>query len=270
MPMMPVPSGMSTPLGTSAMHLSPIMAVALEFKKMRHKHLVALSAVLLAFQLLWIAVIASQTVKQTNEFIAVFFQMPMMNAIFLPLLSAVVASTACDVENRGNMYKELLTMQRPRTLFSAKWVCVAIILGVFVSLQTTSVVLFSSSRGFVNLPGPAFLALYGVSTFAVCLLVATVIQVLSLFSPSQFLPLATGVGLSFLGLFSMFLPQAVSRLVPSAYFGLLGMVDMAFDSVTGSSTFSTRPWSIGDFIIVVAATAVIYILAGRAFSRREL
>ena len=26
----------------------------------------------------------------------------------------------------------------------------------------------------------------------------------------------------------------------------------------------------GDFIIVVAATAVIYILAGRAFSRREL
>ena len=156
-------------------------------------------------------------------------------------------------------------MQRPRTLFSAKWVCVAIILGVFVSLQTTSVVLFSSSRGFVNLPGPAFLALYGVSTFAVCLLVATVVQVLS-----QFLPLATGVGLSFLGLFSMFLPQAVSRLVPSAYFGLLGMVDMAFDSVTGSSTFSTRPWSIGDFIIVVAATAVIYILAGRAFSRREL
>ena len=99
---------------------------------------------------------------------------------------------------------------------------------------------------------------------------ATVVQVLSLFSPSQFLPLATGVGLSFLGLLSMFLPQAVSRLVPSAYFGLLGMVDMAFDSVTGSSTFSTRPWSIGDFIIVVAATAVIYILAGRAFSRREL
>lgn len=109
-----------------------------------------------------------------------------------------------------------------------------------------------------------------VSTLAVCLFVATVVECLCLFIANQFVPLVVGVALSFLGLFSMYLPAYVSVFVPSSYFGLLSTVGMSYDYATEVITWSTVAWPVGYFAVIVLVTVAAFALSLRAFARKEL
>ena len=84
------------------------------------------------------------------------------------------------------------------------------------------------------------------------------------------MPLVVGVALSFLGLFSMYLPAYVSVFVPSSYFGLLSTVGMSYDYATEVITWSTVAWPVGYFSVVVLVTVAAFALSLRAFARKEL
>ena len=123
--------------------------------------------------------------------------------------------------------------------------------------------------GFQSVPASESLVLW-VSTLAVCLFVATVVECLCLFIANQFVPLVVGVALSFLGLFSMYLPAYVSVFVPSSYFGLLSTVGMSYDYATEVITWSTVAWPVGYFAVIVLVTVAAFALSLRAFARKEL
>ena len=112
------------------------------------------------------------------------------------------------------------------------------------------------------------LAIYWVSTCVVCVFCASLAQALSLLAANQFVPMVTGVVLSFFGLFSMYFPEAIMRMVPSAYFGLLSTVGVSMQD--GVATYVSRPWAWGYAVVLVVATALLSVLAARAFSRKEL
>lgn len=249
-----------------------LAALRIELAKLRHKHLVPIALAILAVQLVWLGATASRSVQSNPgvEAIALFYQMPLLNAIFLPLLSTIIASTVCDIENRGAMLKELLTMQRARGLFAAKWAVIAMVLGVVIAAQTIVLLVMAGGLGFAGTVPGGTVAAYWISTLAVSVFIATLAEVLSLFCANQFLPLVVGVGLSFLGLFAMYLPEAASYVVPSAYYGLLSTVAMSYDEVAGVASYGVVPWPVEIFALVVVATAVLYLLASRAFTRREL
>lgn len=251
-------------------HGAPRRAMALELRKLRRKHLPLAALALLVAQLAWVGASLARGERGGAGYLRLFYTLSLANAVFLPLLSAVVASTVADVENRGHMLKVLLTAQPASGLFAAKWATSAMALAGFVAVQELAFVGLMAALGF---PGPisaGLLATYWASTVAVCLLVATIAQVLALFSASQFLALACGVALSFLGLFALYLPRAVAHLVPSAYFGLLSTVGMSYDAARGATVFYEAPWDLAALAVVVAATAVLYVGANRAFSRKEL
>ena len=48
------------------------------------------------------------------------YQMPLVNAIFLPLLSMVVSSRICNIEHKGLMLKQLCCMESPGKLYDVK------------------------------------------------------------------------------------------------------------------------------------------------------
>ena len=246
-----------------------VRSVHLEFRKAHRKHLWLVSFALLAVELAWLVYSETRSDLPVTDYREFLFQLPILNAIFLPLLATVVASTVCDIEFRANMLKELLVMERPGTLYAAKWLACALVLAAVVAVQAAALVAIGSYFGYGSFP-PAELALYCMSTFAVCLFIATVIQVLSFFSSNQFVPLAAGVALAFFGLFSMYLPPIVAQFVPSSYFALLSTVGMVYDEATRVSTFFPVDWSYPHFLVIVVLTAVLYALSARTFSRKEL
>lgn len=249
-----------------------LVALRLELAKLRHKHLVLATLAICAVQLVWLGVTVAHSVRGNPrlESLALFYQAPLLNAIFLPLLSAIVASTVCDIENRGSMFKELLTMQRARGLFAAKWAAIALALGIVVTVQTVALLAMAGGLGLAGTPPASTVAAYWASTLAVSMFAGTLVEVLSLFSANQFLPLVVGVGLSFLGLFAMYLPEAAAYVVPSAYYSVLSTVGMSYDETLGVASYGIEPWPVGAFALVVAATVVLSALASRAFARREL
>ena len=238
----------------SARPVSLLRGVHLEFKKARRKHLWLISFALLVVELAWLTYQETRSELPVTDYRELLFQLPILNAIFLPLLATVVASTICDIEFRANMLKELLVMEKPSTLYAAKWLACMLVLAVVVIVQTAALVAIGSYFGYGVFPA-GDLALYAISTFVVCLFIATVIQVLSFFASSQFIPLAVGV---------------VAQFVPSSYYALLSTVGMVYDEATRTSTFFSIDWSLAHFLVIVVLTAVVYVLSARAFSRKEL
>ena len=95
-------------------------------------------------------------------------------------------------------------------------------------------------------------------------------MVLALRFKNQFVPLAAGLILGFLGLMSMFFPPAVMRLSPAAYYGLLSNVRMVWDPDTRVVTYFRQPFSWSDLSLLLAATAVLYGWGRRDFGNREV
>ena len=154
-------------------------------------------------QLLWLAyVVLVHPSDGFTDYRILLFQIPLLNAVFLPLLSCVVSSTECDVETRGNMFKSLLTMQRAGALFWIKWLFSAGLMAAVVTLQTVVLTILAGAGGLDAIPAGE-LVVYWVSTFAVCVFCTSLAQALSLLTRSQFAPMVVGVALSFFGLFSM-------------------------------------------------------------------
>lgn len=243
--------------------------VLLELGKGRRKHLWLICAAMLGALLLWFGYQSARQVEVTSDYRVLLYSLPTVNAVFLPLMSAVVASTVCDIENRANMWKELLTMERAEDLFCAKWLTCALVLSAVVTVEVASSSAIGGALGFQPIPMGEVFVLW-VSTLSVCLFVATVVECLCLFVANQFVPLVLGVALSFLGLFSMYLPTAVSALVPSSYFGLMSTVSMSYDAATGVITWGSAAWPVGYFAIIVLLTVAAFSLSLRAFARKEL
>lgn len=246
-----------------------VRQVLLEFGKGRRRHLWLICAAMLAVLLLWFGYQAAHQSEATTDYRRLLFALPVVNAVILPLLSAVVASTVCDIENRANMWKELLTMERPRDLFCAKWLTCALVLAAVTTVEVAAACVIGVVLGYRSIPAGQTAALW-VSTLAVCLFVATVIECLCLFVANQFAPLVAGVALSFLGLFSMYLPPAVSAFIPSSYYGAMSTVRISMDAATGTVTYSTVPWPVGYLVAIILITAVVFALSLRAFARKEL
>lgn len=263
--------------GTIVVRTTPAVAprpgmvrqVLLEFRKSRRRHLWLICAVMLAVLLLWFGYQAAHQSEATTDYRRLLFALPVVNAVILPLLSAVVASTVCDIENRANMWKELLTMERPRDLFCAKWLTCALVLAAVTTVEVAAACAIGAILGYRPIPANQIATLW-ISTLAVCLFVATVIECLCLLVANQFLPLVAGVALSFLGLFSMYLPPVVSAFIPSSYYGAMSTVRISMDAATGTVAYNTVPWPVGYLVAIVLITAVIFALSLRAFTRKEL
>lgn len=243
--------------------------VLLELRKGRRKHLWLICSAMLGALLVWFGYQSARQVEVTADYRVLLYSLPTANAVFLPLLSTVVASTVCDVENRANMWKQLLALERAEDLFCAKWLACALVLAVMVTAEVASACAVGGVLGFQPVPaGEGFV--FWASTLSVCLFVATVAECLCLFIANQFVPLVMGVALSFLGLFSMYLPRAISAFVPSSYFGLLSTVGMSYDYATGVITWNTVPWPVGYFVVIVLLTVAAFAVSLRAFARKEL
>ncbi len=48
------------------------------------------------------------------------YELPLINSIFMPLLSIIVSSRLCDIEHKGSMLKQLAVTKKRGQIYDAK------------------------------------------------------------------------------------------------------------------------------------------------------
>ena len=249
-----------------------MLSVRLEWQKARRKRLWRIALGMAAVQGLWLAwAVRSMTPADAAQgFLGSLYQFPMINAIVMPVLIAVLMSRLCDMEHRGGGFKQLFPLQPAGRLFDAKLVLGGLYLLAVTALQLGSMLLVGRWKGFGDTLLPSYAALYLLGQFSVSMLLALMLEGLSIRCRNQFVPLAAGLILGFLGLMSMNLSYALMHLSPASYYGLLSTVAMTWDRATRVVTYFHRPFAWGDLAVVWAAFAALYLWIRRSFARMEV
>lgn len=249
-----------------------MMALRLEFKKMRHKHALLLTLLFLGFILLWqFWMLADQKPElraQGNH--SLLYQLPMLNVIILPIYAAVLATRLCDIEHRADSFKQLFVLQRPAVVFAAKLVYLALYNLVLTGLEAAAVTVLGRIYHFTDEISAGQLAVLLLTQWGVTTFISLLLQVIALYFANQFVPFAAGLVFAFLGLLSMFFPPVVMRLVPSAYYGLLATVWQQYTEATRTIVYYERPFSFLDAGILLAVFVALYLLGRHAFCRKEV
>ncbi|MCC6099812.1 MAG: ABC transporter permease [Olsenella sp.] len=248
-----------------------MVAVALEFAKLRRRNVWSLCLGAAALCVAWMASDAARAAQGAADGTsALLYMAPIVNSIVMTLFAAVVSSRACEVDHEAQALKELLCLQRAGTVFAAKLACSLVLIAAAVALETVGLDALASYKGFADRPGAVGLAAFAACQIGPAFAVAALVQAVALRWENQFASLAVGLGLSLTGLFSLFFPPAVQRLVPSGYFGLLSCVRMDWDPVARTTSFYSVPFPWGDAALLAAMCAALVAVSAWWFSRKEL
>jgi hypothetical protein len=198
------------------------------------------------------------------------YQFPLLNSIMMPVIAAVVASRLCDIEHKGQALKLLETVMPSGHLFSAKFICGALYMISAVLMQLIVIVIVGYAFGFEGNPPIDKLFYYFFFTTAVNLTILLLQQVLSLLILNQMVPLAVGIIGSFAGLFIMYFPQNLGRLILWGYYGVLMFVGMNWDRASRITDFYYAPIDWPGLLILAGMFCAIYIVGRALFVRKEM
>ncbi len=228
----------------------------------------------LAIILLWTGWVARDPdpVMQETGYTYMTTTLLLLNSIFLPITAAVMASRLMDMENKGNTYKLLCTLQEKSTIFTCKLLLASCHLLVFFAAETALLFGIGQWAGFTqSFPVGDYLRLQGIG-YATCLLLFILQMFFSLLLANQLYPLFIGLIGSFLGLFSMFLPNGSFLLYwcPWSYFTLGGSHLMVYEETTREMTFLRIPFNYTGGIVLFAALLTACFAVRRYFLRKEV
>ncbi len=247
-------------------------ALDVEFRKIRRRKVWLIVAAMIFVQLLW----ALWSVRQMDAhglaqgWMRCLYQFPLLNAIMMPVITAVVASRLCDIEHKGQTFRLLKTIMPAGRLFNAKFLCGAVHILAAVLAQVVVIVVVGYASGFGGNAPIDKLLYYLLFTASVSLTILLLQQVLSLLFVNQMIPLALGLIGGFAGLYLMYFPQALSKLILWGYYGVLMFVGMDWDGATRIADlyFVAIDWS--GFIALLVMFCAIYIVGRTLFVRKEM
>ncbi len=240
--------------------------------KARHRHTWAVVAALCLVILLWSMRIFRNADSRdlAQGYSDLFYQIPLLNTIVLPLGLSVIASRLCDWEIRGNTLKLVCTLQRKSAFYDCK---LLIGLGylLFIALAETagiagSGVLFSITQTLEI----RLLLLHFLQVFTAGTAIYLLQQTLSLLLENQLAPLGAGLAGSFIGLFSLYFPKQVSRLILWSYFCQFTPLTMDWDRASREVSYYPAAFPKALFFGFLAVIAAMYALGKFLFLRKEI
>lgn len=247
-------------------------ALILEFEKTRRRKVWLIVAAILLVQTVWSlwSIGRMDAQKLAHGWMFFLYQFPLLNAIMMPVLAAVVASRLCDMEHKGHMLKLLHTVMPAGRLFNAKYLCGALYMLAAGVLQTAVMLAVGYLWGFAGNPPLAKLLVYLLFTTAVNLALLLLQQTLSFLFVNQMVPLTVGLMGGLVGLFMMFFPPIWERFLLWGYYGVLMLVGMNWDSSTRISSFYYTPVDWAGFGTLLLMMCIMYILGRTLFVRKEM
>lgn len=243
-----------------------------EGKKLHGRYLWLVPAGFLGILFLWILWMfyRSDTEDLAQGYHSLFYQLPMLNAIMMPILIAVMASRLCDMEIKGNTLKLLYTLQDRGRFYHCKFLFGLKYLLLYVAGETCLILLAGGLFHFTEPLDWTLFAWHFLTTFTVGAMLLSLQQFFSLQSENQIFPLILGLVGSFLGLFSLYFPKAVSSLVLWSYFAAFTPIGMDWDSSTRITTFYDCPIPVKEYLCFLLFTLVFYLAGQWLFRKKEV
>jgi lantibiotic transport system permease protein len=248
-----------------------IQAIQLEFFKIRRRKVSWIIAALLGVQCLWSlwAILRMDSSDLKQGWLYLLYQFPLLNAIVLPTTIAVLASRLSDVEHKGQTLRLLEVVMPAGRLFDAKFLCGAVYMVAVVLFQAAVMLASGTLCGFSDGAPFAKIGLYLLFTTGVNLTILTLQQTLSLQFVNQMVAFTVGIMGSFFGLFSMFFPQSIQKLIVWGYYGVLMTVGLNWDLGTRIMDFYWAQIDWWGWVLLIVQFCVFYSVGRAAFIRKE-
>lgn len=248
-----------------------IKALSMEFYKTRHRKVGLTVLTVIIIQLmygLW-----HMNYKDAHElsqgWMDCIYRFSSLNCIFMPMLASVIASRLSDVEHKGNTFKLLKSIMKSSDLFAAKFICCGFYMAIETLFQVLVMIFIGKLRGITE-PFPfVYFSYYGLFTIIVNLTLILLQLTLSLQFKNQVIGFAVAAGGSFLGLYSLFFKNA-GKYVLWSYYLVLSPSKMNWDKVTKTVDFYWERIPLVEFLTLILAAVLLYIIGKKLFIRKEI
>lgn len=251
---------------------SVIRQLRAERCKAKRRHSWAVAAALCLVLLLWSTFNFRNADSRdlAQGYSTLFYQLPLLNTVLLPLGLSVIASRLCDWEIKGNTLKLLCTLQKKSSFYDCKLLIGLGYLFVIALAETLGIRVIGNLFHITEPLQIHLLFLHFLQIFTAGTAVYLLQQTLSLLCENQLAPLGVGLAGSFLGLFSLFFPPSVSRLVLWSYFCRFTPIAMDWERASREISFYRTAFPTGLFFGFLAVVAGIYVLGKFLFLRKEI
>ena len=249
-----------------------LSALHAEFQKAHRRHDLAICLVVPVVVFLWTGRLTSNAPEElANAYSALLYALPVLNAILMPVVMALLASRLWDIEVKGSTTKLLYTLQSRRSLFAGKALLGTGEVLLMVTLEMAVSILLGRVQGYTE-AFPAEPFVYpGICTLAVDVMLFFSELLLMLIFDNPLPALCVGIVGALLGLFSAFMPPLVSYFVPCGYFVPLSCYEVSYwDQATHTVTYGLRPYSWGLLAFTVVLAAVLFAAAWRMMRDKEV
>ena len=225
-----------------------------ELQKAHRRHDLALCLLIPGIVVLWVGGLAPADPEElANGYSALLYSLPVIEAILMPVMMAVLASRLWDMEIKGNTAKLLYTVL------------------LVTVLELACVPVLGRVHGYTEAFPTGQLVYLFVCTLAVDTMLFFGEFLLMLWVSNPLPALCVGIVGALVGLFSAFMPPLASYFVPFGYYIPLSAYEVAnWDKATHTVTYGTRPFNWGLLAFTLALGAVLFALAWRKVQDEEV
>ncbi|WP_079912725.1 ABC transporter permease [Paenibacillus sp. 32352] len=247
-----------------------IKAVGLEYFKIRRKKIGVMIILFLAAELLWVLMATSVSIARNQEHAvweSVFFSISSMNGLFMPIISAIVASRICDMEHKGGTWTMLAAANVSRGhLYAAKYVCANSLLLYGILAQTVFILVFGLIKGFPGgFPIDLLIRFVG-GTMLATLAVTALQQWISWVVRNQTFALCLGMLGGFIGMTAGLFPAAARHWFIWSYY--LDLSPVTYRYAEASGTYMEQPLVSG-LALAALLMAILFYIAGNTHANRQ-
>lgn len=239
----------------------------IELQKTKRRGIWLVLTALFLFLMMWLG---HSYMKHNGKLITQFgwmdmlYNTPLLNAILIPTAIAVFASRIIDMEHKGNMWKQLETMQSRNALFLAKTMYGFCAVFLFSLAEVLGFLVLGFLFGFAGAPDLWALGLFFVQTFVISFNLYLLQMIISIVFSNQAVALCVGLCGSMAGLFLMFLPQfpILRCIIPWGHYGATMFVGMDWNEKTKKIVGFYYMWQDNGAIVFIAVWFFVLIVGG--------
>lgn len=248
-------------------------SIRAELQKARRRHDLIVCLLVPVMALLWCQSAAPTGADElAAAYSALFYSLPIINTILMPLAMAILASRLWDIEIKGCTPKLLYTLQRRRSLFAAKAALGLAEIFLIVTREAAGSLLIGHLQHYTQ-PYPAAdqTAYFWGCTFAVDCMIFFSELLLTVLLANPLPALCVGILGTLLGLFSAFMPAWVGYLVPWGYFIPLNTFRIEYwDPTSHLITYTVAPFQWPLLGVTVGLAGILFFAAWAAMRNKEV
>lgn len=243
-----------------------------EYQKAKRRHDILICLLVPAAVLVWVLPSApGGTEDVTVAFHALFYSLPIMNTVLMPVGMSMLASRLWDVEIKGNSPKLLYTLQSRRSLFVAKTLFGTGEVFLITVLEISGALMLGLWKGYMDFPSAEQLIYFFVCTGSVSLMLFFSELLLTVLLVNPLPALCTGITGALIGLFSAFMPPVIIYFAPWGYYiPLSNYILLSWDPDTRIAMYGIRGCNLPLLLWTAVLALFFFLFTWRAIRQKEV